>query len=190
MTKQLIVCLALVFGFAGAASSRPRPMNQAISYPVASSQDTPRAAKSPAIPIYTGDTTPGELVSFARSLLGTPYKYASTDPMQGFDCSGFVTYVFNHFGMSVPRSSSDFISGLREVGLKDAKPGDILLFTGTDSDVRSGGHVAIVVSNHGGQVVFIHSTSGKARGVTETPLNDYYMGRYLKTIRLFSQNDQ
>jgi cell wall-associated NlpC family hydrolase len=174
MTKQLIVCLALVFGFAGAASSRPRPMNQAISYPVASSQDTPRAAKSPAIPIYTGDTTPGELVSFARSLLGTPYKY----------------YVFNHFGMSVPRSSSDFISGLREVGLKDAKPGDILLFTGTDSDVRSGGHVAIVVSNHGGQVVFIHSTSGKARGVTETPLNDYYMGRYLKTIRLFSQNDQ
>jgi cell wall-associated NlpC family hydrolase len=55
--------------------------------------------------INTGKTTPVELVTFARTLTGTPYKYGSTDPAQGFDCSGFVTYVFNHFGIVVPRSS-------------------------------------------------------------------------------------
>ena len=39
---------------------------------------------------------PHELVSFARILVGVPYKYASSDPAIGFDCSGFITYVFNH----------------------------------------------------------------------------------------------
>src|ERR1700712_1582669 len=58
--------------------------------------------------IETGNTTPAELVNYACSLAGTPYKYASTDPRQGFDCSGFVTYVFNHFHIMVPRTSVDF----------------------------------------------------------------------------------
>ncbi|MBL7749710.1 MAG: C40 family peptidase, partial [Chitinophagaceae bacterium] len=51
---------------------------------------------------------PDSLVAFAKTLIGIPYLYASTDPIKGFDCSGFITYVFNHFNIAVPRSSVDF----------------------------------------------------------------------------------
>ena len=53
--------------------------------------------------IKTGLTVPDSLVTFGKSLVGTPYLYASSDPQKGFDCSGFITYVFNHFGIAVPR---------------------------------------------------------------------------------------
>lgn len=144
----------------------------------------------PITDIVTGKTTPAELIAFARTLTGTPYKYGSTDPGQGFDCSGFITYVFNHFGINVPRSSVDFTFVPREIAVKQALPGDLILFTGTDSTIRTVGHMGIIVSNNGSEIVFIHSTSGKAYGVTETPLNAYYQGRFMKTIRIFPQNDR
>src|SRR5437588_6148044 len=50
------------------------------------------------------------LVYFAQSLIGTPYREASSDPSYGFDCSGFVSYVFKSFNANVPRSSEDFIN--------------------------------------------------------------------------------
>jgi cell wall-associated NlpC family hydrolase len=49
-----------------------------------------------------------ELIDFAKTLKGIRYKYASADPKKGFDCSGFVMYVFKHFQISVPRSSIDY----------------------------------------------------------------------------------
>jgi lipoprotein Spr len=144
----------------------------------------------PFVNIGVGRVTPFELINFACSLDGIPYKYGSIDPKQGFDCSGFVTYVFNHFGISVPRRSVDFTFAYENIDLKDAKPGDLILFTGTDNTIRIVGHMGIVLSNCDGEIVFIHSTSGKAYGVTETPLNTYYQERYIKTIRIFSQNNQ
>jgi cell wall-associated NlpC family hydrolase len=106
----------------------------------------------------------------------------------GFDCSGFITYVFNHFGVAVPRSSIDFTNVGKAVSPEQAKPGDLILFTGTDPIDRFVGHMGIVVEN-GDSLRFIHSTSGKAMGVTTTPLNEYYKKRYVKTIRIFPQND-
>jgi cell wall-associated NlpC family hydrolase len=139
--------------------------------------------------IETGSTTPAQLVNYAQSLKGTPYKYGSTDPSQGFDCSGFITYVFNHFGIAVPRSSADFTAVPKEITLKQAKTGDIILFTGTDSTSRTVGHMGILMAHPGQEFSFIHSTSGKANGVTETPLNTYYQGRFMKVIRIFPQNN-
>lgn len=136
--------------------------------------------------IVTGQTTANDLVMFAQTLSGVPYKYGSVDPNEGFDCSGFITYVFNHFGIAVPRTSVDFTYMNREVDLKDAKTGDLVLFTGTDSTVRVVGHMGIVLATPGQELRFIHSTSGHDNlGVTETPFNSYYMGRYVKTVRVF-----
>ena len=140
--------------------------------------------------IQTGNTKPQELIDFAKTLIGTPYKYGSTDPSQGFDCSGFITYVFNHFNIAVPRSSIDFTNVGKEIKLEQAKPGDIILFTGTDSADRDVGHMGIVVAADNPQLQFIHSSSGKANGVTITPFNDYYSGRFVKVIRLFPQNEE
>jgi cell wall-associated NlpC family hydrolase len=142
------------------------------------------------LPVGSIDTKgvhPQEVVAYAKTLIGITYKYGSTDPAAGFDCSGFVTHVFGHFKIVVPRSSIDFTHVGKEVSAMEAKPGDLVLFRGTDSTERFVGHMGIVVSNDS-TLNFIHSTSGRQYGVTITPLNDYYQGRYVKTIRIFPQN--
>jgi cell wall-associated NlpC family hydrolase len=136
--------------------------------------------------INTGNTKPEQLLTFANSLIGVKYRYGSSDPVNGFDCSGFITYVFNHFNIAVPRSSIDFTHYNTRIDIKQAKPGDLILFTGTDSTIREVGHMGIINSVHDDQVEFIHSSSGKANGVTITPLNVYYLGRFVKVIRVFN----
>lgn len=137
--------------------------------------------------VDTRNVSPLSIVEFALTLKGVPYKYGSTDPKQGFDCSGFITHVFNHFKISVPRSSIDFTNVGREVPPAEACPGDLILFTGTDSTIRVVGHMGIVISQPGSEVEFIHSSSGKAYGVTINPLKGYYQTRFVKVIRVFPE---
>ena len=140
--------------------------------------------------ITTGNITPLQLLAYADSLKGIPYSAASTDPAYGLDCSGFVACVFNHFHVAVPRSSVDYTFIHRQIPLKDARPGDLILFTGTDSTERVVGHMGIVTSATSDTVKFIHSTSGHNKGVVETPMDAYYISRYIKTIRVFPQNEK
>lgn len=135
------------------------------------------------------NTHPEDLMRFAETLKGIPYRYGSTDPKVGFDCSGFITYVFNNFGIRVPRSSIDFTDVGKTIPKEEAKRGDIILFTGTDSTERFVGHMGLITKNEAGNLEFIHSTSGKAYSVTVTQLNAYYMSRFVKTLRIFPQND-
>jgi len=125
-----------------------------------------------------------ELIAYAKTLIGTPYKYASVNPTEGFDCSGFITYVFNHFGVQVPRSSVDFTNYGVAIDRMDTESGDLILFTGTDSLSTEVGHMGIITENRNGEILFIHSTSGKANGVKITPLNSYYQKRFVKIIRI------
>ncbi len=138
--------------------------------------------------VATGTVKPEEVVAFARTLKGVPYQYASCTPESGFDCSGFVYYVFSHFGITVPRSSVGFTNVGQEITAGEAKPGDLILFTGTDSSDKTVGHMGIIVSNEAGDLQFIHSSSGTANGVTTSPLKGYYQGRFMKVIRIFPQN--
>lgn len=140
----------------------------------------------PAGSIDTKSATPQQIVSYAKTLMGTPYLYGSTDPAKGFDCSGFITHVFKQFDIAVPRSSIDFTHVGKEVSAAAAREGDLILFTGTDSADKFVGHMGIVVSNTD-TLRFIHSTSGKQHGVTITPLSKYYQGRYVKTVRVFPE---
>ena len=155
------------------------------------SQDTritynqdPTAALPVTVPVVTQNAKPQEIVNFAQTLIGVPYKYGSTNPAEGFDCSGFITYVFRHFNIAVPRSSIDFTNVGHEVPAANAATGDLILFTGTDSTNREVGHMGIVTENVD-SLRFIHSTSGKKYGVTITPLNEYYLKRFVKVIRIF-----
>lgn len=144
----------------------------------------------PSRKINIGNTHPDDVVRFAQTLTGTPYVYASTNPKVGFDCSGFITYVFNHFGIAVPRSSIDFTNVGKTVAIEKAKPGDLILFTGTDSTEKFIGHMGLVLSADSSALQFIHSSSGKAMGVTTTPLNAYYKKRFVRIARIFPQNDK
>jgi len=143
----------------------------------------------PASQIHTKNIHPQQVVDYAKTLIGTPYRYASTDPNIGFDCSGFITYVFSHFNILVPRSSIDFTNVGKTIPPEKAKPVDLILFTGTDSTEKFVGHMGLVVANQNNQLDFIHSTSGKKYGVTITPFNEYYHSRYMKTIRIFPENN-
>lgn len=134
--------------------------------------------------VDTKGLRPEDLTAYAITKIGIPYKYGSTDPAVGFDCSGFITHVFNHFNISVPRSSIDFTNVGRETPISEAKQGDLILFTGTNAAERHVGHMGIVLSNTD-SLRFIHSSSGKAMGVTITPLNEYYQSRFVKVVRVF-----
>jgi lipoprotein Spr len=132
-----------------------------------------------------------DLLNFAQTLIGTRYRSASSSPVHGFDCSGFVSYVFKNFDFDVPRSSREFIDVGEKVTLEDAKPGDVILFTGTSKRSRKIGHVAIVMSNDAGsELTFIHSTSGKEHGVTITTMDERYKRRFVQIIRLLKQNNE
>lgn len=131
---------------------------------------------------------PDSLVAFAKTLTGIPYLYASIDPAKGLDCSGFITYVFNHFNITVPRSSVDFTNYGRTIDIGEAQPGDLILFTGTDNTIQVVGHMGIIESKKEGLVYFIHASSGKAMGVVISPLEKYYQSRFVKVIRVFPED--
>ena len=135
--------------------------------------------------ILHGDSVSADsLLQFAKSFIGTRYRSRCSDPSVGFDCSGFVSYVFKNFNFAVPRSSGDFINFGQKVSLEDARPGDIILFTGTHKHSRRIGHVGIVYCNDNDEFKFIHSTSGKEHGVTITAMDNTYKRRYVQVIRL------
>jgi len=142
-----------------------------------------------ALYINTGITKPQEIVDYAKKFIGTPYVYASSDSSIGFDCSGFISFVFRHFNITVPRSSVEFTNVPYEIPVANAKPADLILFTGTDSTVHTVGHMGIVIYNQNNELLFIHSSSGKANGVTITLFNEYYKNRFVKVIRIFPQNE-
>jgi hypothetical protein len=134
--------------------------------------------------------SPDSILQFAQTLIGTRYREASSNPLYGFDCSGFVSYVFKYFNFNVPRSSSEYYNAGERVSLEDAKPGDVILFTGTKTHhPHSIGHMGIVCCKDSSGMKFIHSTSGKEHSVTITDFNDTYKRRFVQIIRLLKQND-
>lgn len=173
--KKLLLISCLFFGFALAGKAQEESLPQQYQKMMAKILGKIPSVSSP-------KTT--ELMDFAKSLIGVPYRYASSNPSKGLDCSGFVSYVFSSFGFKVPRSSPEFASAGTAVKLSEAKVGDVLIFTGSNPRIRKIGHVAIVSGIENGQIKFIHSTSGKSNGVTVTDFNDYYKSRFIKAVSI------
>lgn len=125
-----------------------------------------------------------KLVQFAKMFEGTPYDYANTDPMRGFDCSGFVQFVYGNFNIRVPRSSGQYQSFGKEIPLDQAEAGDILLFTGSDAGNRTPGHLGIVISAEK-PLQFMHSATSNRRGIMISSLNEaYFQQRFIKVVRV------
>ncbi|MBH1959888.1 MAG: C40 family peptidase [Flavobacteriia bacterium] len=132
-----------------------------------------------------------ELVKFAYRYLGTPYVYAAADPKTGFDCSGFIYYVYRHFGFEVPRSSKDFLDFGQEIPVDKVRTGDLLIFYGTDVQTPEVGHIGIVSRAAGSQSDFIHASSGKANGVTVSSLSSpHYTARFVKAITIINTTEK
>lgn len=114
-----------------------------------------------------------EIVSTARKYVGTPYVWGGTTP-SGFDCSGFVQYVFAQHGINLPRTSSE----MYEMGtpVSDPQAGDLVFFSTYEPGVS---HVGIYLGN--GQ--FISSTSSSGVQIVSMD-NPYWASRYIGARRI------
>ena len=74
-----------------------------------------------------------ELVDYAKTLIGIKYKWGG-ETTKGFDCSGFVKYVYNHFGISIERTSRDQAKGGKAIKKSELKPGDLVFFDTNDNN--------------------------------------------------------
>jgi len=127
------------------------------------------------------------IITYASQYMGTPYLYAGNDPAKGFDCSGFVSYVFQHFDINLPRSSSGYKNLGTALTPDTFKIGDILVFYGY-KDKTVIGHLGIICEANGMQSKFIHASSGKAGSVTISELDsDHYSKRFYKCINVIGK---
>lgn len=120
--------------------------------------------------------TPNELTTYAKKFKGTPYKFGGTTP-SGFDCSGYLRYVFNNFDISIPRTAAEQYKIGTGVSKSNLKEGDMVFFSGTYKAGIS--HAGIYV----GSGNFISATSS---GVTIANLNtnSYWAPKYTGARRL------
>jgi cell wall-associated NlpC family hydrolase len=126
------------------------------------------------------------LVNFSKAQLGKNYNYANCSPQTGFDCSGFVYYVFSHFKVNVPRSSSEYSKFGKVIPMDSCKTGDVIVFTGTNAAIRSPGHVGIILTG-GKEPSFIHSSSDKRTPgvkISDFTASPNYLKRFIKVVRV------
>jgi len=137
--------------------------------------------------IVKPETDRSEVIEFAKTYLGTTYRYGGYEPVKGFDCSGFVYFVFKHFKIKLPRSSIEYkYYGTAQIP-EEFKVGDILVFYGF-LDSEQVGHIGIICETDGMKSKFIHASSGKANGVTISRLDSgQYAKRFYKCIDVIQQ---
>lgn len=100
------------------------------------------------------------VVAYAANFLGTPYVWGGTTPNPGFDCSGFVRYVYAHFGVQLGRATYDQIHNGYAVSRDQLQPGDIVFFGKNGSPTHEGmyiGNNSYIHAPHTGDVVKISS---------------------------------
>ena len=118
-----------------------------------------------------------QIVQMAQQYMGTPYAWGGSSP-GGFDCSGFIYYIYSQFGISLPRMSDGQFEVGRAISGDNLLPGDLVFFTTYETGAS---HVGIYL----GGGLFIHASSA-AGEVTITPLGkSYYQERYLGARRVW-----
>jgi cell wall-associated NlpC family hydrolase len=123
----------------------------------------------------------GEVISTARTFMGTPYKYGGTS-RSGLDCSGLTINAFRAINLSLPRSAEDQSNVGEKIKQKDLQPGDLVFFA-TGKRRRQVTHVGLVTDVRRSTVKFIHAST--SLGVIETDLSqDYYAKRYRLARRI------
>lgn len=125
----------------------------------------------------TETVTGNQVVEYAKKYLGYKYVAGGSSP-KGFDCSGFTTYVFKHFGISLNRAAKGQIKNGVAVEKSKLQAGDLVIFNNESNSAI--GHVGIYI----GSGKFIHAAN-KKEGVTITELSmSYYSKRYVGARRV------
>ena len=144
---------------------------------------TTRSSRTPAsrLPRATSASA-ARVLATADRYLGTRYRYGGKTPATGFDCSGFVQYVFGRNSVNLPRTSRQQATAGRALAARvdSLKPGDLMLFSSQGVRID---HVAIYVGNNR----MLHSSAGAGKVVYDdlsTARGKWYLKRHVASRRV------
>lgn len=144
--RWLVLALVLALA-AGCASKKPKPAR------------VPPQARNP-------------VVDYALSFRGTPYTWGGESPGEGFDCSGFVQYVYRRHGIYLPRTARQMATALPSLDSRARKPGDLVFFNTTGQPYS---HVGIYIGRNN----FVHSSSAKGEVIISSLDKPYWWEHFL-----------
>ncbi|WP_195573754.1 C40 family peptidase [Paenibacillus sp. 1001270B_150601_E10] len=120
-----------------------------------------RAESKGQVSVSSQNSFSSKILNTAYSYLGVPYVWGGMSP-NGFDCSGFVSYVFQKHGVGLPRTAHDMYKSLN-TSVKAPEKGDLVFFSASGNRIT---HVGIYTGNN----KYIHASSGSANSVIESSL--------------------
>ncbi len=174
MRALLIVVAAALTTSCAATGARPLPFPR----PGGAAEGSRPPATDPAgtAPNPAVGSTGYEVTGTALALRGAPYRNGGADP-RGFDCSGFVWYVFSRHGLSLPRTVADQFRSGSGVRPEDLVPGDLVFFTTTASGAS---HVGIVIGGDS----FVHAPASSGVVRVERLGAAYWSSRFVGARRI------
>lgn len=122
------------------------------------------------------------LIAKAKTLIGLPYRFGGTSPVSGFDCSGFMQYIFKQTaGISLPRRSEEMASSGHYVSRDQLQAGDMVFFKTHGSNIS---HVGMYIGDN----QFIHAPrTGKSIEITSLG-NSYWAKTFVTARRVLSED--
>ena len=176
----LPACIALTCGACASGGAVPRPFPGAPTPPASSprAQDPVRPDDAGATAVPIPDPARAELVATALGLRGSPYRDGGSDP-SGFDCSGFVQYVFAMHATRLPRQAWDQYHVGLPIPLDEVQPGDLVFF---ETVSRGASHVGVAI---GGEQ-FVHAPSSRGVVRIESYTAAYWSTRFIGARRVIN----
>lgn len=128
----------------------------------------------------TTSTNIHPVVALAKQYLGKPYRSGGKGP-KGFDCSGFVGFIYRQFGVELPPSSQEQAArAVHKIAKNEANIGDLAFFGYRSPKGRLIiNHAAIVISEPGSPIRIIHSANGKGICITDIEKSKYWRQAFL-----------
>jgi cell wall-associated NlpC family hydrolase len=176
MRRLLMVLLALGTAACASTGAVPQP------FPVPNGPTVPAPTEPP--PESPPEPVPSrgngyEISGAALSLRGVPYRNGGRDP-SGFDCSGFVWYVFDQHGVRLPRTVSEQFRAGTDVDPRDLRAGDLVFFDTINGARQLATHVGIVI----GGDEFVHAPSSTGEVRVERLASTYWAPRFVGARRV------
>ena len=177
--RMAVLVLAASLTGCAARAGVPRPFPGA-ALPPTRTPEPVAAAPAPIVatpgPAITTSPTMIDVVATALGYRGVPYRFGGSDPA-GFDCSGFVQYVFRQVGSVLPREVREQFSVGTAIDREEVRAGDLVFFQTVS---KGASHVGLAIGD--GQFIHAPSTNGFVR--VERLASNYWASRFLGARRL------
>ena len=171
-----VIALTVLTCACASTGATPRPFPTPHAPAAAAGTPDPAPAPAPVTASAGRHAAAYAITGTALGLRGAPYRNGGNDP-SGFDCSGFVQYVFNQNGVRVPRTVTEQFRAGHDVDASSLEPGDLVFFTTVTSGAS---HVGISI----GGDEFVHAPSGYGAVRVERLSAPYWSTRFVGVKRV------